>query len=157
MSVSDYQYTERTHHGSFFSYRISREGETFAEFMARSPYYSGRSGKFKALDSELRKTGHANFGWSYFTFTKYQARISATVFSVESRRNDSAGNPRWIINTDAGTFFTESGASVNYGINNMTNSRMPATYILNGEPVILVLSPRGTVRFIEREGRSLDK
>lgn len=158
--MSDPQYTERTHHGDFIQYRISEPGETFAEFMKRSPYYANDT---KAQEDILRTIRmpfngcKASHGWSDFTMTAYQARKIVSVGWVERLRNDRDGNPRYRLHTDAGYFDTEKGASINYGINNMMNPRIRETYILDTRPVTLVLTKRGYVTHIERDGRSLDK
>lgn len=159
---NDPQYTERTHHGDFFRYRISLPGETFAEFMARSPYYSSAERIVQlstgAFRDTLHDTGRADFGWSDFTYTRYQARRMETITWVERRRSSTASNPRWRLHTQSNGYFdTEPDASLGYGVKNMTNSRLRDTYILDGHPVVLVLNPRGHVNGIERNGRTLDK
>lgn len=154
------QYTERTHHGKFFSYRISEEGETFAEFMKRSPYYAADTELHATILQKLRMPvcgGAAQHGWSDFTMTPYPARQLVTVAWVERRRNSRDGNPRFRLHTDNGFYDTEPGASLNFGILNMTNSRIPETYILNDRPVTLVMNKHAYVTDIERDGKSLDK
>lgn len=154
------QYTERTEYGQYFSYRVSEPGETFPEFMSRSPFYSRSAGvaAWDEIEAGLKRRGGAyEFGWSRFTYTEHEARRQVTVQWFERQRNDRCGNPRWRLHTDVGHFDTEPGASVGYGISNMTNSRIPETYILNDAPVHLVLNKRGRIVDIERNGRSLDK
>lgn len=161
------QYTEHTRYGDTNVYRISRPGETFAEFMARSPFYSSGelySANWEEIETMLRmpsRGGKYGFGWSDFTRTAYPARVLANIDTVERLQNSPSGNPRWKLSGSDGSgtarhWVTESDGKLSHTLSNYTNSRRTRTDILRaGRVVTLVLSYVGKVTDIEIDGETM--
>lgn len=78
--------------------------------------------------------------------------------AAERRRNSANGNPGWKLHTSEGTFLTENDASLNYGIENYTNSRHPDTFVIGDgvpEVTLIVTSRAARVCYIEKDGEIL--
>lgn len=83
--------------------------------------------------------------------------IEVTIYRAERLTNSSAGNPRWRLYTSEGNYDTGADVSVNYSVDNLTNSRFPDTYAIGDDapPVILTLSKSAKVTHITKDGKKL--
>lgn len=164
---SERQYTERTHHGDFFAYRISEPGESFAQFMRKSPYYGNKPDEWLVMfERKLRPTrdhtARAVFGWSDFTATAHRARVLVRITEVKRANNSVSNNPRFriygTVDGDSSVWVTETDGKPSYEVSNYTNSRRPETYLLRPDrQYTLVLTPAGRVRDIEYQGIPLSE
>lgn len=77
------------------------------------------------------------------------------IAAAERRNNSNAGNPRWRLSTDHGTFDTETDGQIGYTVSNLANSRRPDFAIGDdAPPVTLVLRGSRVIR-IERNATVL--
>lgn len=79
------------------------------------------------------------------------------IHSVERRNSSANGNPTFVLHTSEGDYRTQTDATLGYGIENLTNSRFPATYVIGDDvPAVTLLStPTGRVWGIELDGKIL--
>ena len=77
--------------------------------------------------------------------------------SIERRNSSANGNPAFTLHTDEGNYQTQTDAALGYGIENLTNSRFPDTYVIGDDvpAVTLLATPTGRVWGIERDGKIL--
>lgn len=72
---------------------------------------------------------------------------NVSIFELKRLMNSKNGNPRYELRTTHGNFKTSPDASVNYGISNES--------AWNGGPVTLILNSKGTVDYVEQNGKEV--
>lgn len=77
--------------------------------------------------------------------------------AIERRNSSTNGNPAFVLHTSEGNYQTQTDAALGYGIENLTNSRFPDTYVIGDDvpAVTLLATPTGRVWGIERDGNIL--
>jgi len=77
-----------------------------------------------------------------------------------NRRSGSNGNPRFTLHTDRGDMQTTVDGAIGYGLESLTNSRFPDTFVIGnpGVTVDLVGSgsrPDSNIYAIKRDGKTI--